>query len=232
MTSSCLQFIYLLHTSWDILPDKDELEDAAHRNQIVVMMPTLSQLAPMELVMKTDSDAACDDIDRQISAPNARSVFIFLVLPDTLQCRHNGRDGISNHQPHDCFLNRLIRCRSNKMPKVRVIGLCAGIQRTPVNSPHKAPVTRKMFPFDDVIMEHGFCFQTSCAMSKSRANAKMAGPVSWKMENWPASARQNTPDLVVPLKPGQVQSLKPDSCHHTDVLMSAVASQITSLTFV
>ena len=29
-----------------------------------------------------------------------------------------------------------------------------GIHRWPVNSPHKGPVTRKMFPFDDVIM---FC---------------------------------------------------------------------------
>ena len=30
-----------------------------------------------------------------------------------------------------------------------------GIHRSPVNSPHKAPVTRKMFPFDDVIMARG-----------------------------------------------------------------------------
>ena len=29
-----------------------------------------------------------------------------------------------------------------------------GIHRWPVNSPHKGPVTRKMFPFDDVIMKH------------------------------------------------------------------------------
>ena len=28
-----------------------------------------------------------------------------------------------------------------------------GIHRGPVNSPHKGPVTRKMLPFDDVIME-------------------------------------------------------------------------------
>ena len=27
-----------------------------------------------------------------------------------------------------------------------------GIHRLPVNSPHKGPVTRKMFPFDDAIM--------------------------------------------------------------------------------
>ena len=31
-----------------------------------------------------------------------------------------------------------------------------GIHRGPVNSPHKWPVTRKMFPFDDVIM--GLCY--------------------------------------------------------------------------
>ena len=29
-----------------------------------------------------------------------------------------------------------------------------GIHRSPVNSPHKGPVTRKMFPFDNVIMKH------------------------------------------------------------------------------
>ena len=28
-----------------------------------------------------------------------------------------------------------------------------GIHRGPVNSPHKGPLTRKMFPFDDVIMD-------------------------------------------------------------------------------
>ena len=32
-----------------------------------------------------------------------------------------------------------------------------GIHRGPVNSPHKWPVTRKMFPFDDVIMNWDNC---------------------------------------------------------------------------
>ena len=32
-----------------------------------------------------------------------------------------------------------------------------GIHRGPVNSPHKCPVTRKMFPFDDVIMNCQSC---------------------------------------------------------------------------
>ena len=54
-------------------------------------------------------------------------------------------------QPHGCF-NRLFRCRSKKTSKLRVTGLCAGNSPGPVNSPHKVPVTQKMFPFDDVIM--------------------------------------------------------------------------------
>ena len=32
------------------------------------------------------------------------------------------------------------------------LALVRGIHRWPVNSPHKGPVTRKIFPFDDVIM--------------------------------------------------------------------------------
>ena len=44
----------------------------------------------------------------------------------SLRWRHNGHDGISNHQPHDCLLNRLFRCWLKKTPKLRVTGLCAG----------------------------------------------------------------------------------------------------------
>ena len=44
------------------------------------------------------------------------------------------------------------RHRSKKTSNLRVTGLCEGNSPGPVNSPHKGPVTRKMFPFDDVIM--------------------------------------------------------------------------------
>ena len=44
----------------------------------------------------------------------------------SLQWPRNGHDGISNHQPHDCFLNRLFRRRSKKTSKPHVTGLCAG----------------------------------------------------------------------------------------------------------
>ena len=33
---------------------------------------------------------------------------------------------VSNHQPHDCLLNRLFRRRSKKTSKLRVTGLCVG----------------------------------------------------------------------------------------------------------
>ena len=44
----------------------------------------------------------------------------------TLQWRHNGHDGVSNNQPHDCLLNRLFRRRSKNISKLRVTGLCVG----------------------------------------------------------------------------------------------------------
>ena len=71
---------------------------------------------------------------------------------EPLHWRHNYHDGVSNHQPHGCLLNRLFRRRSKKTSKLRITGLWVGNSPGPVNSPHKGPVTRKMFPFDDVIM--------------------------------------------------------------------------------
>ena len=51
-----------------------------------------------------------------------------LVRPNVspLQWRHNDHDGVSNHQPDGCLLNRLFRRRSKKTSKLRVTGLCAG----------------------------------------------------------------------------------------------------------
>ena len=48
------------------------------------------------------------------------------VRKTSLQWRHYGRNIVSNHQPHDCLLNRLFRRRSKKTSKLRVTGLCAG----------------------------------------------------------------------------------------------------------
>ena len=51
--------------------------------------------------------------------------FVSSATKTTLQWRHNERDGVSNHQPHDCLLKGLFRGRSNKTSKFRVTGLCA-----------------------------------------------------------------------------------------------------------
>ena len=77
----------------------------------------------------------------------------------TLHWRHNDYDGVSNHQSHGCLLNRLFRRRPKKTPKLRVTGLCVG--NSQVNFPHKGPVARKIFPFDDVIMAIDYIKSTS-----------------------------------------------------------------------
>ena len=68
----------------------------------------------------------------------------------TLEWRHNGRDGVSNHQPYHCLLNSLSRRRSKKTSCHASLAFVWGIHRWLVNSPHKRPVTRNMFPFDDI----------------------------------------------------------------------------------
>ena len=85
----------------------------------------------------------------------AQTTFINITLSKCfiiLRWRHNDHAGVSNHQPHGCLFNRLFRRRWKKTSKLRVTGLCPGNSPGPVNSTHKGPVTRKMFPFDDVIM--------------------------------------------------------------------------------
>ena len=51
-----------------------------------------------------------------------------------------------------CLPNHLFRRRSKKTSKLLVIGLCEGNPPVTGGLPHKGPVTRKMFAFDDVIM--------------------------------------------------------------------------------
>ena len=72
---------------------------------------------------------------------------------NTLRRCHNERDGVSNHQTHDCLLNLLFKAQiKEKHQSSASLAFVLGIHRWPVNSQHKWPVTRKRFPFDDVIM--------------------------------------------------------------------------------
>ena len=66
--------------------------------------------------------------------------FIFLAL----LWRHNGRDRVSNHQPHDCLLNRS-SADQRKHRSSTPLAFVRRINRWPVNSTHKWPVTWNFF---------------------------------------------------------------------------------------
>ena len=71
----------------------------------------------------------------------------------TLQWRHNESDGVSNHQPQYCYSTVYSGADQRKHQSSVSLAFVLGIHRWPVNSPHKSPVTRKRFPFGDVIMK-------------------------------------------------------------------------------
>ena len=73
----------------------------------------------------------------------------------SLQWRHNGRDGVSNHQPHDCLLNRLFRRRSKKTSKLRVTGPCEGNSPVTGKFPAQRASNAEMPPSNKVIMQAG-----------------------------------------------------------------------------
>ena len=70
----------------------------------------------------------------------------------SLQWRHDECETVSNHQRLYCLSNCRFRCRSKNHQSSASVAFVRGIHRWPVNSPHKRPLTRKMFPFDDVFI--------------------------------------------------------------------------------
>ena len=75
-----------------------------------------------------------------------------MIRKNALLWRHNGRGSVSNHQPHNCYSTVYSDADQRKHQCSASLASVRGIHRGPVNSPHKWPVTRKMYPFDDVIM--------------------------------------------------------------------------------
>ena len=110
--------------------------------------------------------------------------FGFHALQISLLWRHNGRDSVPINLPYGCSLNRSFRHRSKKTSKLRVTGLCAGNSPVTGEFPHKGPVTRKMFPFDDVIMlggvvTHGLTCNSRSVDTKSKVLAWEYPVGSW-----------------------------------------------------
>ena len=137
----------------------------------------------------------------------------FNITPP-LPWRHNGRDSVSSHQPHHCLLNGLFRRRKKTTSKLRVTGLCAG------NCPHKWPVTRKIFPFDDVIMRRSHKMvppdmEPNCRDDCDNGKLWSCGTYLNASMKW----------AIFGLDRGFVK-------HYNDVIMSAMASQITGVSTV
>ena len=105
-------------------------------------------------------------------------------LPCTLQWRHNGRGSVSNHQPHDCLLNRWFRRRSKKTSKLRVTGHCAGNSPGTGEFPVQMASNAENVPFYDVIMDKAQW--RSCEKMK-KCNQSCAA-IDWHIEaerKWP-----------------------------------------------
>ena len=88
---------------------------------------TYSPPSPTPTKLNLTPNAHCSDVIMSLMASQITSL---TIVYSTV---YSGAD----HRKHQ---------RSVSLAFVR------GIHRWPVNSPHKGPVTRKMFPFDDVIM--------------------------------------------------------------------------------
>ena len=114
---------------------------------------------------------------KELCNPHGANVQKSLTNPTSsvpLLWRHNGHYGVSNHQPHERLLNLLFRRRSEKTSKLRVTGLC--VRNSPVNFPHKWPVTWKIFSFDDVIMVY-FVGETVACLQGGMASITSTVPV-------------------------------------------------------
>ena len=85
----------------------------------------------------------------------------------SVQWRHNEKDGVSNHNVSIIYLAICSGADQRKQPSSMSLAFVMGIHRWSVDSPHKGPVTRKMFPFDDVTM---ICCLCICCICISRDN--------------------------------------------------------------
>ena len=90
--------------------------------------------------------------------PYTRAVTVIIRLNQTnyimtLKWPHNERDVVSNYARLDCLLGSNFK-ENIKAPRHWPLWgeTTCGRYRWPVDSPHKGPVTRKVYPFDDVNM--------------------------------------------------------------------------------
>ena len=110
--------------------------------------------------------------------PYRRHIYRHWFSLVALQWRHNGRDGVS-------ITSLTVVCSiiysgadQRKHQSSTSLPFVWGIRRSPVNSPHTGPVTRKMIPFDDVIMSYRDKTRTRLG-GKKQGKEERSDPLCW-----------------------------------------------------
>ena len=74
---------------------------------------------------------------------------------ESVQWRHNERDGVSNHQHHDCLLNHLFKGQIKKKHQSSAsLTFVRRFHWWPMNSPHKGPERGKCFWWRHHVARH------------------------------------------------------------------------------
>ena len=92
------------------------LSDICNQNytRVSIIFPAVEKMLAMSGLLRDHYNSRLTGSDNKSNKMN------------TLHLCHNGRSGVSNHQPRDSLLNRLFRRRSKKISKLRVTGLYEG----------------------------------------------------------------------------------------------------------
>ena len=172
-------------------------------------------------------------------------------LLTTLHWRHNERDGVWNPQSRDCSLSRLFRRRTREHQSTAPLAVGRWIHRWPVNSPYKGPVRRKIFPFDDAIMSYA---RVITGIVQSRSCCSLDISLKLILKSTPEKSRLPLTYFTIAQSfrffyrariyhcralctISQQRKTERDAIgercfHYNDIIMSAMASQITSPTIV
>ena len=75
-----------------------------------------------------------------------------MIICVIITAMSNACHGVSNYCSMESLLNRLFTLSTKKHQRSALLSLCGWNHQWLVDSPHKRTVTRKIFPFDDVIM--------------------------------------------------------------------------------
>ena len=115
----------------------------------------------------------------------------------SLQWRHNGPDGVSNHHHRACLLNCLFERRSKKTSKLRVTGLCAGNSQVtgefPAQRASNAENVSIWWPSPTITVRQLHCLllifksqnsTTHCAISSAKLNHHQISWTELRYQKW------------------------------------------------